>query len=129
MLAVPAMPNARARQFPMMTIIMAPDIHNNVCACSIERPRSLDGWWFAVTSRPTSAATTSFESSTNGDVPRITCQRLLQLPFEGPGRPSGLRTRPSATPRDGRRPTFWTFGWVSALYTKAKPDNNALYRA
>ena len=36
MLAAPAMPNARASELPMMIIIIAPDTHSSVCACSID---------------------------------------------------------------------------------------------
>ena len=49
MLAAPAMPNARASELPMMIIIIAPDTHSSVCACSIDRfmggplNRALDG--------------------------------------------------------------------------------------
>ena len=53
MLAAPAMPNARARLLPMMIIIIAPDTHSSVCACSIERASGRsrgDGWWIDVTS-------------------------------------------------------------------------------
>ena len=66
-LAAPAMPNARARELPMMIIIMAPDTQSSVCACSIERARSrAAGWWIAVMSRPIIAATIIFSSSMNG---------------------------------------------------------------
>ena len=40
MLAAPAMPKARASELPMMIIIIAPDTHSRICACSIARPRS-----------------------------------------------------------------------------------------
>ena len=38
MLAAPAMPNARTSELPTMIIIIAPETHSSVCACSIDRP-------------------------------------------------------------------------------------------
>ena len=105
--AAPAMPNARASELPMMIIIIAPDTHSSVCACSSDLGRSrLDGWWMAVTSAPMSAEAIILASSMNG------CRRWT-------GRTSIRRPLSSNCSVAGSSPVSWS-GHLRPIQTSAE---------